>query len=94
MQSLKVYFRTLKERIAIKLKRLSFKTGLLILSLCVPFYIISFLQMSLDISYTLKGVLWIILFGIAKTLQYTGLLIIGVEGIKKLKLFFVRRVSD
>lgn len=94
MQSLKEYFRTLKERIAIKLKRLSFKTGLLILSLCVPFYIISFLQMSLDISYTLKGVLWVILFGIAKTLQYTGLLIIGVEGIKKLKLFFVRRVSD
>lgn len=68
-----------------KLKSLSFKTGLLILSLCIPFYVLSFAQMALNISYTLKAILWIVFFGLAKTFQYGGLLIIGVEGVKKLK---------
>lgn len=67
------------------LKSLSFKTGLIVLTLCIPFYILSFAQMALDLSYTVKGVLWVVFFGLAKTFQYTGLLIIGVEGIKKLK---------
>lgn len=67
------------------LKQLSFKTGLIILILCIPFYILSFAQMTLDISYTMKGILWVIFFGLAKTFQYGGLLIIGAEGVKKLK---------
>ena len=67
------------------LGELSFKTGLVVLSLCVPFYILSFAQMSLDLSYTLKGILWVVFFGLAKTFQYAGLAIIGVEGVKKLK---------
>lgn len=70
------------------LRRLSFKTGLIILLLCVPFYIISFAQMALDLSYTLKGVLWIIFFGLAKLCQYTGLAIIGVEGVKRIKTWW------
>lgn len=70
--------------------RLSFKTGIIVLALCVPFYILSFAQMALDISYTLKGVLWVIFFGMAKTTQYLGLAILGAEGIKKLKEWFSR----
>lgn len=70
------------------LRRLSFKTGLIILLLCVPFYIISFAQMALDLSYTLKGVLWIIFFGLAKLCQYTGLAIIGLEGVKRIKTWW------
>lgn len=38
-------------------------------------------------AYT-KGVLWFILFGLAKCFQYGGLTIIGVEGIKRLKKIF------
>lgn len=67
------------------IKKLSFKTGLIVLALCVPCYIISFAQLALDINYTVKGILWVLFFGLAKTLQYTGILIIGTEGVKRLK---------
>lgn len=73
------------ERIKNWLKNLSFKTGIIVLCLCIPFYIISFAQIALDLSYSLKGILWVIFFGLAKTFQYAGLLIIGAEGVKKLK---------
>ena len=36
------------------------------------------------------SVLWFILFGMAKTLQYGGLTILGVEGVKRLKQYFKR----
>lgn len=67
------------------LQRLSFKTGVIILVLCVPFYILSFAQMLLPISVSAKGLLWIIFFGLAKTCQYGGITIIGVEGYQRLK---------
>lgn len=72
------------------LKRLSFRTGVIILALCVPCYILSFAQMLLPISAAAKGVLWFVLFGLAKTTQYTGLAIIGVEGWRKVKAWFKR----
>lgn len=81
---------SLKERIKSFLGRLSFRTGVIILALCVPFYILSFAQMALPISATAKGVLWFILFGLAKTTQYAGLAIIGVEGWRKLKSKFMK----
>lgn len=70
------------------LSRLSFRTGVIVLLCCIPCYILSFAQMALPISTTLKSVLWFILFGMAKTLQYGGLTILGVEGVKRLKQFF------
>ena len=82
---MKDYFRRLGNRINTFLKRFSFKTGVIILLLCIPFYILSFAQMAMDFSYTLKGILWVVFFGLAKTFQYAGLAIIGVEGIKRLK---------
>lgn len=75
------------------LRKLSFRTGVIVLSLCVPFYILSFAQMALPLSAYAKGVLWFVLFGFAKTFQYAGLTIIGVEGIKKLRRKF-RRECD
>lgn len=75
----------MKEKIQKFLKRFSFRTGVIILALCVPCYIISFAQMALPISTAAKGVLWFIFFGLAKTFQYGGLTIIGVEGVKRLK---------
>lgn len=47
--------------------------------------------MALPISTSAKGVLWVILFGLAKTAQYGGLTIIGVEGYKKLRDKFRRK---
>jgi phosphoglycolate phosphatase len=84
------WFRYVGERIKALLARLSFRTGVIILALCIPCYILSFAQMMLPISNTAKGVLWFILFGMAKTTQYTGLTIIGVEGWKRLKEWFKR----
>ena len=72
------------------LQSLSFKTGVIVLLCCIPCYILSFAQMLLPISVTAKGILWTILFGLAKTCQYGGLTILGVEGYKRLKSKFKR----
>ena len=73
------------------LQGLSFKTGVIILALCIPFYIISFAQMALPISTEMKGVLWVDFFGLAKTFQYGGLTILGVDGWKRLKAYFGKK---
>lgn len=70
------------------LSKLSFRTGVIVLLCCIPCYILSFAQMALPISASAKGVLWFVLFGMAKTFQYGGLTILGVEGVKRLKTKF------
>lgn len=67
------------------LSKLSFRTGVTLLVTCVIFYILSFAQALLPISTSTKGVLWFILFGMAKATQYAGLTVIGVEGWKRVK---------
>ncbi len=75
------------------LQSLSFKTGVIVLLCCIPFYILSFAQMLLPISVAAKGLLWTVLFGLAKTCQYGGLTILGVEGYKRLKNIFKKKNS-
>ncbi len=70
------------------LSKLNFRTGVVVLALCLPCYIASFAQMALPFSATTKGVLWVVLFGLAKTFQYAGLAILGVDGWKRLKAKF------
>ena len=70
------------------LQGLSFRTGVIVLALCIPFYILSFAQMAIPTKYLsveTKGILWVVLFGMAKTCQYGGLTILGVEGYKRVK---------
>lgn len=67
------------------LQGLSFRTGVIVLASCIPCYIISFAQMAAPISTEAKAVLWFIFFGLAKTCQYGGLTILGVEGMKRVK---------
>ena len=67
------------------LQQLSFRTGVIVLSMCVLCYITSFAQAILPISVAAKGILWAAFFGLAKTLQYSGLAILGVDGYKRLK---------
>ena len=73
------------------LQSLSFRTRVIVLLCCIPFYILSFAQMLLPISATAKGILWTVLFGLAKTCQYGGLTILGVERYKRLKDKFKRK---
>lgn len=87
---MKRFFRRLKERTKSLLSKLSFRTGVIILASCVVFYVLSFAQALLPISTTAKGVLWFVLFGMAKTTQYAGLAIIGVEGWRRVKGWFKR----
>ncbi len=46
--------------------------------------------MFLPISLTAKGVLWTVFFGMAKALQYSALLILGKEGVRRMRRFFAR----
>lgn len=72
---------------------LSFRTGLIVLGACIVCYIVSFAQTALPISLAWKGTLWVIFFGMAKALQYTALLILGKEGIRKIKqMKFIRQL--
>lgn len=80
--------KTVMQRVKKWLQSLSFRTGVIILLCCIPFYILSFAQMLLPISAAAKGVLWTVLFGLAKTCQYGGLTILGVEGYQRLKAWF------
>lgn len=76
------------------LAALSFRTGVVVFLCCIPCYILSFAQMALPISATAKGVLWFILFGLAKTTQYAGLTILGVEGVRRLKSWWSGRKTQ
>lgn len=72
-------------KVKLWLSGLSFRTGVIVLLMAVPFYIMSFAQMMLPISVAWKSTLWFIFFGLAKTAQYSGLAILGVGGYRKLK---------
>lgn len=67
------------------LSTLSFRTGLIVGALCIMFYAVSFAQFALPLPVSVKGALWVVFFGLAKTAQYTALLILGKAGIEKIK---------
>ena len=64
---------------------LSFRTGVAVACCCLLCYSLSFGQMLLPVSAETKVILWTILFGLAKALQYSALLILGKTGVQKLK---------
>ena len=76
------------------LSGLSFRTGIIVLLICVPFYLLSFVQMLLPLSVGMKSVLWVVLFGLAKTFQYAGLTIIGAEGVRRLRKWLKRLFNN
>lgn len=92
---MKEFFLRIGRSIKTWLQSLSFRTGVIVLLCCIPFYILSFAQMLLPISAAAKGILWTVLFGMAKTCQYGGLTILGVEGYRRLKdMFRGKKTSD
>ena len=67
-----------------QLAKLSFRTGLWVLAGCA----VSYLWLSSPCCSLFshdQGVLWFIFFGLAKTLQYTALLILGKEGAHRIR---------
>ena len=81
----------MKKQIQQFLSRLSFRTGVIVLAMCIPFYVISFAQAALPTSVATKGVLWAVFFGLAKACQYGGLAILGVEGWNRVQRWLHRR---
>lgn len=73
------------------LSQLSFRTGIFLIIACVVSYIVSFAQMLLPISVTAKGVLWVVFFGLAKTFQYSALVVLGAEGVMRVKKWWKNR---
>ena len=77
-------------RIKSFLQGLSFRTGVIVLLSCVVFYLLSFGVLAMPLPVGLRGALWALFFGLAKSAQYGGLLILGAEGVKKVKRWFGR----
>ena len=67
------------------LSGLSFRTGVIVLAMCIPFYVLSAVQFLLPISIGAKSALWVVLFGLAKTAQYGRLAILGGGGFRRLE---------
>lgn len=85
------FMKNLLKKVKLWLQSLSFRTGVIVLLCCIPFYILSFAQMLLPISAATRGVLWTVLFGLAKTCQYGGITILGVDGYNRVKSYLRRR---
>lgn len=92
MMNAKELFAGVAEGVKSFLQKLSFRTGVIVLAMCIPFYVISFAQMALPLSASVKGVLWVIFFGLAKTAQYGGLTILGADGVRRIKARWRKRV--
>ena len=73
------------------LQKLSFRTGVIVLLMCIPFYILSFVQVFFPVSTAAKGILFTVFFGLAKSFQYGGIAILGKEGYKQVKGYFRRK---
>lgn len=82
--------RHISDAIKRRLSGLSFRTGVYVLILSLVFYVLSFVCLALPMPYYLKGLSWALFFGLAKTAQYSGLLIIGKVGVQKIKGYFKR----
>ena len=76
-----------------RLQSLSVKTGVVVAFVCVLCYAFSFLQMLLPVSAVLKGILWVVFYGLAKACQYESLIILGKSGFSMLRAYFARKVK-
>ena len=73
------------------LQKLSFRTGVIVLLMCIPFYLLSFDQGFFPVSTATKGILFTVFFGLAKSFHYGGIAILGKEGYKQVKGYFRRK---
>lgn len=64
---------------------LSFRTGMVVAAICVACYLFSFVQFLLPLPAVVKGILWVIFFGLTKAAQYAAILILGKAGVDKFR---------
>lgn len=88
---MKERFREFLNRVKAYLAQFTFRQGVVVLVICVLCYIASAVQALLPFSAATKSVLFIIFFGMAKLTQYVGLAIVGVDGWRRIKVYFTRR---
>ncbi len=50
--------------------------------------------MILPIYTGIKCILWVVLFGLAKLFQYSGITILGVNGVREIKSVFVNKAKN
>lgn len=91
LYKLKTMIKTTFQRLRQRLSHLSFRTGAIVLGACVCCYALSFTLPFLVEDNWMKGAVWACFFGLAKTFQYTGLAIVGVEGWRRIKAWFQHR---
>ncbi|MDE5629874.1 MAG: hypothetical protein K2I69_09985 [Muribaculaceae bacterium] len=72
------------------LSGLSFRTGIIVAGVCAMCYILSFAQLLLPFPAVVKGVLWAVLYGMAKASQYTAIIILGKTGVQRIKSLLSR----
>ena len=73
------------ERIKSFFKRLSTRTGVILLIVCILLYLASGIQALLPLEESTKGILFITFFGLAKVFQYSAIAVLGVKGWQKFK---------
>lgn len=73
------------ERIKSFFKRLSTRTGVILLIVCILLYLASGIQALLPLEESTKGILFITFFGLAKVFQYSAIAVLGVKGWQKIK---------
>ena len=73
------------------LQKLSFRTGVIVLLMCIPFYLLSFVQVFFPVSTATKGILFTVFFGLAKSFQYGGIAFFWEEGYKQEEGYFRRK---
>lgn len=93
----------MREKIKHWLSKLSFRTGVIVLALCVLFHIFAFLpiipwvedwSLLSWMNPYVKGVWFTAWIGIAHVFKYAGLAILGVDGYRRLKAFFKRKRKE
>lgn len=84
-------FSIILEKVRSWLSRLSFRTGVIVLVLCVILHVAAFVPLAFDLSAQFKAIWWFWCFGAAKATQYTGLAIVGAEGVKRLRRYFKKK---
>ncbi|MBO4805322.1 MAG: hypothetical protein IK005_00765 [Paludibacteraceae bacterium] len=82
----------MKERIQQFLQRFSFRTGVIIIVISLPLYIVAFAQPFLPIDTTTKTILFFVFYLLAKLIKYMGLAIVGVEGWERIKLRWKKNI--
>lgn len=81
-------FSIILEKVRFWLSRLSFRTGVIVLVFCVILHVAAFVPMAFDVTPEFKAKWGLWFFGAAKVAQYSGLAIVGAEGIKRLRRYF------